>query len=208
MPALCLAPLLALAQPDRAPEPDAGWIVARLARPVPARTAFVEVRESRLLDAPLRVSGQYLRPEDGVLVREVQAPYLETTTIRDGEAVIAREGRSARRISLSRVPELASLQASFSALLSGDLAALERHYAVDVGGTRQAWVMRLAPVDEAVASRLRDITLYGRGAELRCIETQPVQGALQRSLLAGAAADSEGVDDAAALAALCRGESR
>src|SRR5690606_13065430 len=101
-------------------------------------------------------------------------------------------------------PELAGLQASFGALLAGDAEALARDYRISAEGTRQDWVLVLAPRDAAMAESVRDITLRGRGAELRCIETRPVEGALQRTLLAGAAraaiAAGEGVDDAA----LCR----
>ena len=50
-----------------------------------------------------------------------------------------------------------------------------------------------------------DAAQLGRGAELRCIETRPTQGDVQRTLLAGAARAAETVSDAAALAALCTG---
>jgi hypothetical protein len=55
---------------------------------------------------------------------------------------------------------------------------------------------------------VRDIVLHGRGAELRCIETRPVKGDLQRTLLAGAARAAEGIVDAEALRALCTGDAR
>ena len=35
----------------------ADWVLAKLARPAPMRTAFVELRGSRLLKAPLRLEG-------------------------------------------------------------------------------------------------------------------------------------------------------
>src|SRR3546814_12653566 len=62
-----------------------------------------------------------------------------------GHATVAREGKSPRSFALSRVPELARLQASFGALLSGDRAALEQHYAVHAEGTRRKWKMTLTP---------------------------------------------------------------
>jgi hypothetical protein len=67
----------------------------------------------------------------------------------------------------------------------------------------------LAPLDAQMKSSVRDITLYGRGAELRCIETRPLKGDLQRTLLAGAANEaakvgSDKASSADALAALCR----
>jgi hypothetical protein len=188
--------------------PDPAWILARIARPAPSRTPFVELRGSKLLKAPLRISGEYRHPDAATLVREVRAPYAETTTIRAGEATIERPGRATRRVSLARHPELAGIQSSFGALLAGDVAALRRHYRIDSDGRRDAWTLVLTPLDAAVAKRVRGIVLHGRGAELRCIETEPAGGGdTQRTLLAGAARDAAAADDVAAVAALC-GETR
>jgi hypothetical protein len=187
------------------PEPvDAGWILQRLARPAPMRTEFVELRGSRLLKSPLRIEGEYRRPSDEVLVRQVRAPYAETSTIRGGSVTIAR-GTVARTYSLDRAPELAGLQASFGALLSGDRALLERHFRLEPAGTRERWTLRLSPREKAMAARVKELVLHGRGAELRCIETRPVKGDAQRTLLAGAAQAATGVREAGALTALCAG---
>jgi len=205
-----LAMLLIVAGPlCAAPDPgavDTGWILSHLARPAPTRTQFVELRDSKLLKAPLRIEGEYRRPADDTLVREVRAPYAETTTIASGNVSIARAGKTPRNFSLSRVPELAGLQASFGALLSGDRQQLERHYRIASTGTRQDWTLTLTPKDAAFAAKVRDIVLHGRGAELRCIETAPKTGDVQRTLLAGAAHEATGVTTSAGLAALCRNE--
>ena len=186
--------------------PDPAWILARIARPVPSRTPFVELRGSKLLKAPLRIAGEYRHPDAATLVREVRAPYAETTTIRAGEATIARPGKAPRRVSLSRYPELAGMQQSFGALLAGDIASLQRHYRLASDGRRESWRLVLAPLDAAVARRVRAIVLHGRGAELRCIETQPAGGGdAQVTLLAGAARDAAAnvAADVAAIMALC-----
>ena len=182
----------------------ADWILRALARPAPMRTGFVEIRGSALLRAPLRLSGEYRRPDAATLVREVRAPYRETTTLRAGEATIARDGKAPRRFALSRVPELAGLQNSFGALLAGDRAGIERNYTLAAQGSRERWTLTLVPRDKALAARVRDVVLYGQGAELRCIETRPVKGDLQRTLLASAAAAATPDADAKALEALCR----
>lgn len=180
-----------------------------MARPAPTRTDFVELRGSKLLKQPLRVSGEYARPDADTLVREVRAPYAETTTLRAGEATIVRTGKSPRRFSLSRAPELAALQVSFGAMLSGDRAALEKTYRIAAAGTRQRWILTLSPKDAALAAKVRDVVLYGRGAELRCIETRAAQGGeVQRTLLAGAARASAGIAAAEGLTALCRGDAQ
>ncbi|MDI9238297.1 fatty acyl CoA synthetase [Lysobacter sp. LF1] len=189
------------------PAVDTGWILSRIARPAPASTPFLEVRGSKLLKAPLRLTGEYRRPDADTLVREVRAPYAETTTLRAGEAVIERAGQSPRRFPLARVPELAGLQASFGALLAGDTAALERHYVLGADGSRERWTLTLTPKDPAVAKRVSAIVLSGGGAQLRCIETRPAGGGdAQRTLMSDAATQAAGVTDAAALAALCHGE--
>lgn len=197
---------MAMAQPIAAQPAkiDSAWILDRLARPAPVATPFVELRGSAMLSAPLRIEGEYARPDEATLVRQVRAPYAETTTIRDGQATIAREGRRARTFALSRAPELEGLQASFGALLAGDAASLERHYRLEASGSREDWTLVLVPRAEAMAGSVRDITLRGRGAELRCIETRPVEGELQRTLLAGAARDAIAAGDAAVHETLCR----
>lgn len=195
-----------------APDNDAttSWVLSKLARPAPMRTSFVELRGSKLLKQPLQVSGEYRRPDKDTFIRDVRAPYLEVTTIRAGQATIVRAGKS-RTFSLSRAPELAGLQASFGALLSGDRALLERHYSVATGGTQQQWQVTLVPKDKAMSARVRDIQLYGRGSELRCIETRApatsktTAGEVQRTLLATAARSAPANLGMDAMAALCHG---
>lgn len=202
--ALAAAVLSLVAHPALAQTADADWILKALARPAPMRTDFVEVRVSPLLKDPLRLVGEYRRPVADTLVREVRSPYAETTTLRAGEATIARAGKTPRRFSLSRAPELASLQSSFGALLAGDRAQIERVYTLKAQGPRERWTLTLAPKDKALAARVRDIVLHGQGAELRCIETRPVKGDLQRTLLASAALAVKPATDAKAMEALCR----
>lgn len=186
--------------------PDSEAILRALARPLPATTPFVEVRDSPMLKAPLRLSGEYRRPDADTLVREVRVPYAETTTIQGGEATIARAGRPERRFALSRAPELAALQTSFGALLAGDAAALREHYTLDAQGTRGQWALRLVPRDPRLAGRVRAIVLHGAGDELRCIETTPATGEAQRTLTGAAAEAATRAGDAADIAALCRGD--
>ena len=184
---------------------DSGWILRQLERPVPAATPFVELRESELLEAPLRIEGEYRRPDAATLVREVRSPYAETTTLADGRATIEREGRSPRSFPMSRAPELAGLQASFGALLAGDHAALEQHYAIGAYGSADGWTMTMAPRSRGLARRVESISLFGAGGDLRCIETLTVEGEVQRTLLGAAAEAADGAGAADGFLALCRG---
>jgi len=196
---------------DRVPAPitatgrsvDADWILQRLTQHGATATPFVELRTSSMLKRPLLLSGEYRRPDTDTLVREVRVPYAETTTIRAGEATIARDGRSPRTFSLSRVPELAALQGSFGALLAGDRKALETVYALEADGVPADWTLTLTPRDPRMAMRVSAIVLRGRDAELRCIETRPKQGDVQPTLLGGAATAATDVDSLQAAQRLC-----
>ena len=190
------------------PVPDPAQVLQAVARPAPSRTVFVEVRQSPMLRKPLRIEGQYRREADGSLVRQVTRPYAETTTLSAGEALIEREGRAPRRVSLQQVPELAAIQAGFGALLAGDTALLEKTYQVQAGGTRRDWTLRLLPRDARLARSLARIDLYGREGELLCVESHPARGEPQRTLMAEAATAADGVEDLQALAALCHGTTR
>lgn len=193
-----------MAQALKAEAIDSGEILRQLARPEAAATPFVELRESDLLDAPLKVSGEYRRLEDNTLVREVRQPYAETTTLKDGRATVERAGRSPRSFSLSRAPELAGLQDTFGALLAGEREVLEDNFAVGAWGTPDAWTMTMAPRDRALARRVQGITLFGAGDELRCIETLGTDDSLQRTLLGSAAEAAAGVHTAEGFERLCR----
>lgn len=202
---LCaLAPTSAIAQATAAEPFDSGWILDQLRQPVPASTPFVELRESELLDAPMRITGEYRRPDGDTLVRHVTAPYVETTTLRDGRATIEREGRSARSFAMSRAPELEGLQASFGALLAGDHAALEEHYAIGAWGTADAWTLTLAPRSRQLARRVESVSLFGAGDDLRCIETLSAEGEVQRTLLGSAARAAADAPSDDGFLALCR----
>ena len=205
MLACLLAPAWAMAQAVKADPIDTGLVLDQMAQPDTAtHTAFVELRESELLDAPLKISGEYRRLEGNTLVREVRSPYAETTTLKDGRATVERAGRSPRSFSLSRAPELAGLQDTFGALLAGDREVLEENFAVGAWGAIDGWTMTMAPRDRGLARRVQGITLFGANDELRCIETLGTDDSLQRTLLGSAAVAAAGVDTAEGFERLCR----
>lgn len=63
----------------------------------------------------------------------------------------------------------------------------------------------MTPKQAALKQHVRDITLYGRGSELRCIETRASRGNdVQRTLLASAARSVTASTTAAQIAMLCQ----
>ncbi|MCK7592365.1 LolA-related protein [Pseudomarimonas salicorniae] len=181
--------------PARAAEDPAALdaLLDRLRQPVPASTPFVERRGSALLSEPLLLSGRLERPDEDTLLRVVEAPYRERSTIRDGRVELEREGESTRRFSLRRAPELAALLDSFRALLGGQRALLEKHYTVRLSGNPEAgWQLSLTPREARRRQRVRGIDLFGRGALLDCLVVHDGEGQSSPMLLGAAAGGPTG----------------
>jgi hypothetical protein len=190
MAVACFAVAAPGSEPGSQPGSALDAILHDLARPAPSSTPFMEARFSALLSRPLVVSGelQYLGP--GSLVRIVEKPYRERAEIR-GEAVTVRRGdQPPQHFSLDQAPEMRSLVASFSALLSGDVAALRRAFALDLHGAPSAWTIGLTPLDPGVHARIRSVLVSGAGGEPRCLTTYQANDDVDLMLLSGAARGS------------------
>lgn len=179
-------------------------LLAALARPLPAETAFIEQRQSALLAEPLLLRGRLAHPRADVLVKQVHSPYAELTTVEDGRVEIVRDGDRRRRFSLRNAPELAGLLASFQAMLSGDRALLERHYAIVLEAADGGWTMALTPRDARLARRITGLRLSGRDGELQCVEVLEADGDGSRMLVGGAGETPDDALDEAVFAAACR----
>lgn len=168
---------------------DADTLLKSLAQPAPASTPFVEVRYSKLLDEPLVVKGQLEYLEGGVLVRSVTTPFQERTEIRGETVNVQREGKSPRRFSLKRAPELRSMLGGFAAVLGGGRSALEKDFNINVSGEASQWALALTPKAAQAGKYVRDIVIQGSDNEPRCIVvTQPDDQA--SFMLVGTAAEA------------------
>jgi hypothetical protein len=157
------------ALPSTAPRADeVDGLLARLARPAPARTAFVEVRYSKLLSAPLVTAGELEFRGPGELGKHVERPYRENTQIHGEDVQVEREGQRPRRFSLKRAPELRGLLVSFGALLGGDRAGLEQYFELSTETVDGGWRLQLTPRDVRTRKRIRSVVVQGRTSEPRC----------------------------------------
>jgi hypothetical protein len=161
-PAICFAAL------------DVDALLAKIARPPPATTPFVEIRYSKLLDQPLIVKGQLEYLEGSTLVRAVNEPFRERTEIKGETVTLERVGKAKRRFALKRAPELRSMLAGFGAVLGGSRASLEQDFTLALEGDEARWRLAMTPKSATLTKYVRDITIHGRTDEPRCIVvTQP-----------------------------------
>jgi hypothetical protein len=171
---MTVAVLALITAPALCAAPDLDSLLASLARPAPASTLFVEIRYSKLLDAPLVARGQleYLGPNE--LARTITEPFHERTQISGETVSVTREGQKPRRFSLRRAPELRSMLAGFEAVLGGGRTVLERDFKVEVQGESERWALKLTPRASQMARYVRGIVIQGANTEPRCIEvTEP-----------------------------------
>lgn len=155
---------------------DPAQLVAQLERVVPARTAYVEVRYSSLLERPLILRGEmeYLGP--GHLAKRVEAPYRELTTVEDGRASLQRGDKPARSLALSQIPELEAFLRGFSALLGGQARALEQDFELGASGDAKRWQLVLKPRDARLARRVKLLRVDGSAGEPWCFRTEDADG--------------------------------
>ena len=178
---LALAPLMAL---GGTADPDA--LLARIARPAPATTPFVEVRFSSLLATPLVASGELQFRSAGAIGKRIDHPYHEQMDIRGQDVSVVREGEPPRHFSLRHVPELRGMLSAFGALLSGDRSALERFFQLDLTEEAESWTLALTPRDARLSKRLREVVVTGRTDTPRCLTVTEADGDASVMLLGDA----------------------
>ena len=198
---LALLPTLAPAAP---PGPELDALLAKIARPAPARVAFVDVRWSGMLARPLVTAGELEYRGGERLAKRVDRPYRETTEIDGHDVRVRREKQTPRRFSLDRAPELRGMLASFAGLLAGDRQALEQWFTVAlVPG--EAWTITLAPKQERLAKRIATIEMQGKGDTPRCVWVREPDGDATLSLMGEAGKEPVARDATReALATRCR----
>jgi len=182
---------------------EAAALIARLARPAPASTAFTEVRFVRLLRKPLVLRGQLDYNGPGQLGKRVDAPYRETTKIAAGAVEVTREGRTPRHFDLQRAPELQALLTGFSALLGGDADSLRQFYTISVVENATTWTLTLAPLTPS--QHLRALVVDAAAGEPHCFTVQQSDGDSSTLLLGPLAAKPLPQPlTPAAIAAMCK----
>lgn len=194
---------MACAPVRAAPPPDPAELLAALKHPAPTQTEFFERRQSPLLAQPLLFSGELQRPAAGTLVKRIEQPYAEHTRIEGEKVSVEREGERVRKFSLRRAPELRALTASIEAVLGGDLALLQKFYALRMDGSDAGWTLHLTPLDKRLAKRVQSMRFVGTGATLRCMDLVLAGDETSRTWLGDAAAPAATAADETARDALC-----
>jgi len=163
----CLLLLLAAATAAAAPPLTMTELMQMLGSVESARARFVETRESALLKTPLVLQGtlSYRRPDR--VEKHVLTPHDERITVEGGRLTLENRSQNRRKtISVGSAPGLAALVESIRATRAGDLAALRRHYALQIEGSRGEWTLTLKPLDSQVGDYVTSVVLSGSDSRI------------------------------------------
>jgi len=167
---------------DSEPQQDgAGWGVQQLMRELGAvkrsQSRFVERKYLKVLKAPLELRGTLTDVAPGNLVKRTLSPKPETLTVEGDRLTLESTARNgSRTLRLRDYPVLWAFVESIRSTLSGDIAALERFYRVELEGGRARWRLYLVPRDPDMRAVISLINIGGSRDRVERIEVQETRG--------------------------------
>lgn len=152
-------------------------LMAALARQGPGTVRFTEVKSSALLKAPIESSGTLSYAAPARLEKHTRSPRDERLVVDRDTVVIERAARGERlELRLADYPAVRASIESIRGTLAGDLAALRRHYRVELEGTWSEWRLHLLPSEPELAELVHKVLIGGSGTRVRRIEILEASG--------------------------------
>lgn len=145
---------------------DLPQLMQLLAQVKTGEARFTELRHSSLLDRPVESSGRLTFEAPGRFVRETLKPRSESLAV-DGNTVTMRQGSRSRTVQLDSVPEAAVIVEAVRGTLTGNRAAIERHFQAEVSGSAARWSLLLVPREARLRLQVVQIAVTGQQAQLR-----------------------------------------
>ncbi len=127
---------------------------------------FVEHRKVQQLERTLVYSGRLSFAAPDTLVRETLQPRPEKM-IAEGRNLTLTLGGRTRTMALDASPEAMAMVEAIRGTLSGDRAAVERHFEATLEGGSERWTLDLVPRDVRLRGQIPRVTMQGRRAQLR-----------------------------------------
>jgi hypothetical protein len=156
---------------------DAGLaeLMQRLAGRRHGHAAFVERQFLAILDRPLESSGELYYDAPDRLEKRTLAPKPESLVLERGTLSVTR-GTRHYALALRDYPEVAPFIDSIRATLAGDLAALERAYALSFAAGGPDWTLTLVPREARLARLIARIRMAGVDDQVREVTVERADG--------------------------------
>jgi len=127
------------------------------------RGSFIQDRQLAGFARPLKTKGTFtLVPGRGLIWRAV-SPFRSTTVITPAGILGEVNGQETMRVPASRTPGLAHLYDVLGGALSGNIAPLQKTFAVERSEVAGGWQMTLTPLhpDDLAMSQIKLLTVTG-----------------------------------------------
>jgi hypothetical protein len=150
-------------------------VMALLAQRKHGEVHFAETDYLRILDRPVKSSGVLVYEAPDHLEKRTLRPKVQSLIL-DGDTLTVKRGRRTYRMQVSAYPQVAPLVDAIRDTLAGNEGALERVFKVAFTGTLENWKLRLMPLDETVARKVRRVEISGARDEIRSVTILEASG--------------------------------
>ncbi|MDP3821736.1 MAG: LolA-related protein [Burkholderiales bacterium] len=154
---------------------DLQQLMDSLAQNKSGRATFVETKRLAVLSKPIESSGELLYTAPDKLEKRTLKPRPESMVV-DGDALTVERGSQKYQLQLQAYPEIAAFIESIRGTLAGDRKALERNYRLALGGSAEAWVLELLPLNEKMKAVVQRIRISGMRDQVGSIEISQADG--------------------------------
>ncbi len=168
--------LLPLSTPVGATEWGKTELMALLATANNSEQLFTEKKELAFLDIPVVTEGTLSYSPPNRMVKQVNRPNPSRYEIDGNTITISRPGTESQVIDMESHPQLRLFIETLKAVLSGDIASLEKHYTTVLVGTRKQWELQLTPIDNLLANMIERLTISGQNQTIKQMVTQERSG--------------------------------
>jgi hypothetical protein len=137
---------------------------------------FTEHKYFSILDEPMILKGTVRYRAPDYVRKEYHDPDSESYEVRGDNLTIEYPDGRRRDLSIDEHPVLRAFVESYRSTLAGDLETLRRYFKLELGGSMDAWQLRLTPRSSELAERLRAVVMRGREGTVTSVETLEASG--------------------------------
>lgn len=157
-------------------------VMKALARVEHSEVSFREEKHMAMLDLALIQSGRLSYTAPDRLVRSLDEP-VGGRFIVQGDQITLEHNNRKKTHAVNDLPMVRAFVASFGATLAGDLAELQKYYAVSFSGAESSWKLQLLPKGKELASYVDEIRLWGAFGKIAGMEVYEANGDWSRMIL-------------------------
>ncbi|MCO5976030.1 LolA-related protein [Ideonella oryzae] len=141
-----------------------------------AKATFVERKYLAVLDQPVESRGELSFTAPDRLEKRTLSPRPESLVLQGDLLTVDDANKRHMTVNLGANPEAAAFVESIRGTLAGDLATLQKYYALELTGSPERWKLLLLPQQPRMAKLVSRIRIEGAGTVVRLIVFEQADG--------------------------------